>query len=513
MRVPHVLAHARVPAGLPAALLVALLIALGVGPLVGPTAPGAAHAAGGPALSTEDGWQGEVERAVADAISVELPGSGAPGVAWAVVEGDEVVTGASGVIRAGGDEPVTEDTPFVLGSISKSITAVAVLQLVEAGRLDLDDELGEHLPAFRGTTAGSVTLRELLSHTSGWSTAQGNASHADADGEEDELARRVAALAEVDPAHAPGEWEYSNTNYQLLGRVVEVAGAESFEDYVASRVLEPLGMADSFVSDGEVHPGMATGHRPWFWTKRPMADDRATSRFTAPQGGVVASARDVARYLQTMMNGGDDVITAEHKELMMRSAGPASPYYGLGWVVDRGTVWHTGTSPGIETQATMEPATERGVVVLVNAGSGTGFAETTRLREAVTAAGLGSAYVGPARPWGRQVLFVALAVLPVGYLLSMVWAWRHRDALRRKRVQGLAGRFSLWFPLLTTAVAAWVILLLVPALYGSPIRNILLFTPDLGMVLVAGAVTGVAWAVLRLVLAHAGSRTAPDAST
>ena len=135
MRVPHVLAHARVPAGLPAALLVALLIALGVGPLVGPTAPGAAHAAGGPALSTEDGWQGEVERAVADAISVELPGSGAPGVAWAVVEGDEVVTGASGVIRAGGDEPVTEDTPFVLGSISKSITAVAVLQLVEAGRL------------------------------------------------------------------------------------------------------------------------------------------------------------------------------------------------------------------------------------------------------------------------------------------------------------------------------------------------------------------------------------------
>ena len=508
MRVPHVLAHARVPAGLPAALLVALLIALGVGPLVGPTAPGAAQAAGGPALFTEDGWQGEVELAVADAISAELPGSGAPGVAWAVVEGDEVVTGASGVIRAGGSDPVTADSPFVLGSISKSITAVAVLQLQEAGRLDLDDELGEHLPAFRGTTAGSVTLRELLSHTSGWSTAQGNASHADADGEEDELARRVAALADVDPAHAPGEWEYSNTNYQLLGRVVEVAGAESFEDYVASRVLEPLGMADSFVSDGRVHPEMVTGHRPWFWTKRPMASDRPTQRLTAPQGGVVASARDVARYLQVLMNGRDDVLSAEDKALMMRSAGPGSPYYGLGWVVDRDTVWHTGTSPGVETQATMEPARRRGVVVLVNAGSGTGFAETTRLREAVTAAGLGREYAGPGRRWGQQVLFLSLVLLPLGYLVTMVWAWRHREQLRRKRRQGFSGRFSLWFPLLTTGAAAWVMVVLVPGLYGSPIRNILLFSPDLGLLLVSGAATGVAWAALRLLLAHAG-RSAP----
>ena len=500
MRVPHALVHAR-PAGPLVGALGCLLL---IGLLVAGPAQGAAPSAVEP---------DEVRRAVGAAIDAELPGSGAPGVAWAVVDGDEVVAGATGLTRAGGDEPVTEDTPFVLGSISKSITAVAVLQLVEAGRLDLEDPVGEHLDGFAGTAAGEVTLRQLLSHTSGWSTAQGNASHRDGAGGDDELATRVAALAGVEPEHQRGEWEYSNTNYQLLGRVVEIAGEASYQDYVATRVLEPLGMTDSFVSDGEVHPGMATGHRPWFWTKRPMAEDLPTARFTAPQGGVVASARDLARYLRMMMNGRDDVISAEHKALMMRSAGPSSPYYGLGWVVDRDTVWHTGTSPGGETQATMVPTLGRGVVVLVDAGSGTGFGETTRLREAVTAAGLGRAYVGPGRPWGRQLLFVSLTLLPVGYLFSMLWAWRHRDALRRKRVQGFAGRFSLWFPLLTTAVAAWVMLLLVPALYGSPIRNILLFTPDLGMVLVAGAVTGVAWAVLRLVLAHArGSRPAPDAT-
>ncbi len=498
MRLSRVLSRARArPAGpLMGALACLLLIGL-----TGPT-----HASA--PLSSADG--DEVRRAVDAAVAAELPGSGAPGVAWAVVDGDAVVTGESGVNRAGEEEPVAEDTPFVLGSISKSITAVAVLRLVEDGRLDLEDAVGEHLPAFAGTTAGEVTLRQLLSHTSGWSTAQGNASHSDGAGGDDELASRVAALAGVEPAHERGEWEYSNINYQLLGRVVEVAGEASYQDYVTTHVLEPLGMADSFVSDGGVHPGTATGHRPWFWTKRAMAADRPTSRLTAPQGGVVASARDVARYLQMMMDGRDDVITADHKALMMRSAGPSSPYYGLGWVVDRDTVWHTGTSPGVETQATMVPGERRGVVVLVNAGSGTGFGETTRLREAVTAAGLGRPYVGPDRRWGQQVLFVSLALLPLGYLFSMLWAWRHRDALRRKRA-GLAGRFSLWFPVLTTLVAAWVMLLLVPGLMGSPIGTILLFSPDLGLLLVAGAVAGVCWAALRVALGYSRPRSAAPA--
>ena len=88
-----------------------------------------------------------------------------------------------------------------------------------------------------------------------------------------------------------------------------------------------------------------------------------------------------------MMNGRDDVLSAEGKALMMRPASAASPFYGLGWFVDsdNGSVWHSGSSPGFETLATLVPAEKKGVVVLVNGGSGVGFGETTQLRNGITA--------------------------------------------------------------------------------------------------------------------------------
>ncbi len=278
--------------------------------------------------------------------------------------------------------------------------------------------------------------------------------------------------------------------------MVEVVSGQDYQAYVAEHILEPIGMRNSFVADGEVHPSMATGHRPWFGTKRPLPENE-TQRGTAPQGGIVASANDLARYLQTMMNGHDDVLSAEGKSLMMQPAGAASPFYGLGWFVDpdNGTVWHSGTSPGYETLATMMPSEKSAVVVLVNAGSGVGFGETAQLRNGITAAALGLDDDGEGSRLSQKALFIALVLLPFVYALSMIWAWRHRVDIRAK--SGLFGLFSLWFPLLTTLAAAWVLLHLVPNLFGTPLANIRLFQPDLGIALIATAVTGVLWAVVQ----------------
>jgi CubicO group peptidase (beta-lactamase class C family) len=307
------------------------------------------------------------------------------------------------------------------------------------------------------------------------------------------------------PAHAPEErWEYSNANYEILGRVIEVVSGQDYQGYVSTHILEPIGMTHSFVSDGEVHPSMATGHRPWFGTKRALPEN-STSRGTAPQGGIVASATDLARYLTVMMNGHDDVLSADGKATMMRPASAASPFYGFGWFVDsaHGTVWHTGTSPGFESTATMIPARNAAVVALVNGGSGVGFGETSQLRDGITAVALGLDNDGEGSGPQRKALFIGLVLLPIAYLLSMVWAWRHRSALRAK--SGAFGLFSLWFPLLTTATAAWVILHLVPTMLGSPLGTLRLFQPDLGAALIATAVTGVLWALFRLAVAHTGT--------
>ena len=452
-------------------------------------------------------------------IDSAMPASGVPGLAYAVVDGGGITTaGARGVVKLGGDTKVTPDTPFVIGSISKSFTALSVMQLVEAGKIDVDTEVSHYLDVYSGRPSGAVTIRQLLSHTSGFSTGQGNAAHPDPTGKKDELARGVAQLAEVTPAGAPGaQLAYSNANYEILGRVVEVVSGQEFQTYVAQHILVPVGMEDSFVADGEAHEGMATGHLPWFGTKRPLPDN-TTDRATAPQGGIVASASDLARYLQMMMNGQDDVLSAQGKALMMRPASAASPSYGLGWKLEPSTraVWHDGSSPGVETLAMMVPAQKKAAVVLVNGGSGFGFGETGHLRVGIAdrALGLDDDY---GSGWSRKALFIGLVTLPIVYLLSMVWAWMRRSAVRAKSKSGVFGLFSLWFPLLTTLVAAWVLLGLVPRLFGTPLGTLRLFAPDLVVALVATAVTGVLWSVFRLAVAYTGRsgpalRASPAAS-
>ncbi|MDF1477914.1 serine hydrolase [Leifsonia sp. H3M29-4] len=443
---------------------------------------------------------------IEELIDREMPSSGAPGLAYTVVQSGEIAAaGARGVLEIGGEATVTPDTPFVIGSISKSFTALAVMQLVEAGEVDLDAEISRYLDGFSGRTSGTITVRQLLSHTSGFSTGQGNASHPDAPAEKDALARGVAQLTEVTPAHEPGSmWEYSNANYEILGRLIEVVSGEDYQTYMTTHILEPVGMHDSFVADGEVHGSATTGHVPWFGTKIPVADG-PTDRATAPQGGIFASANDVARYLRMMMNDEDDVLSADGKAQMMRPVSDVSPFYGFGWYVEPdGSVWHTGVSPGVETLATMIPAEKTAAIVLVNAGSGMGFEETDALRIGISDTALGLHYYDGSSAWTRQVLFLGVVALPIVYLLSMVWAWLRRTKIRAKTRSGLAGLFSLWFPLLTTIAAAWVLLGVVPSLNGTPITYWALFQPDVVLAFVASAVTGVVWAGFRLVVAYTG---------
>ncbi len=471
----------------PAVLLAAVLLGLGA------TVPAVAVVTAGP------------DDAVEAVIDRRMPSSGVPGLAYAVVaDGQITAAGARGVVRAGGGEVVGPDTPFPTGSISKSVTALAVMQLVEAGEVALDTGVSEYLDDFSGRASGAITVRQLLSHTSGFSTLQGNASHTDVTGGRDELAHRVTGLAEVVPAHAPDErWEYSNANYLVLGRLVEVVSGEEYQDYVASNILRPVGMDDSFVSDGEVHEGVATGHRPWFGTKRPLAGQPDRPRDGS--GRWVGRQRDRPGALPA----GDDERRGRRAERRGQGPHDAPGRRGLPVLRPRlvrgrrqrqrvalrlGPRGRVARHPGSLGRQGGGRAGQRGQRRRVRGDGRAAWAASSPRRSASTRLkGLAGS---------QRALFVALVLLPVGYLLSMVWAWRHRAGIRAK--SGLAGLFSLWFPLLTTGVAAWVMLGVVPALLGAPLGTLRLFQPDLGLVLVAGAVTGVLWAVVRLVVAYTG---------
>lgn len=435
-------------------------------------------------------------------IATELDASGLPGVAYAIVDNGQFVSGAQGEADIRTGTAVTADTPFQIASISKSFTAVSILQLFESGQVELDGELSLYLDTFQGRSGGAITLRQLLAHTSGYSTLQGNDINVENPGGEDALSRQVARIVTWSPAHAPGSnWDYSNANYVLLGAVIEAVSGQKYDQYVEAMILQPLGMKNSFVGDGGTYDNVAIGHKPWFGRKRPTKHSQTrTARASAPGGGIIASANDLALYLEMLLNREDDIISAESKQLMMQPASDQAPFYGLGWMLNPrdGTVYHTGTNPGVETIAIMTPAERKGVVVLVNAGSGMGFGETGNLINGVSAHAFGWDFVSDQSSWGRKSLFLTFALLPVLFGVGTVQVWFQRNGLREK--SGAFGLFSLWFPMLMTIVLAWVSISLIPNLFGVSLRTLGVFSPDLSIVLAATAISGLIWAVWRLLV-------------
>ena len=195
-------------------------------------------------------------------LAANFPRAGAPGLAVAVVD-----AGGVRYLRTFGDCP-DADAPFVVGSLSKSFTAVAVMQLVEQGAVDLDAPASRYAPGY--DVPDEVTVRSLLNQTSGF-------------GAYDSLAE----AADGELGETFGAFSYANANYDLLGRVVEGASGEDYARYLDEHVLEPLGMASTTADPARAEAlGMAPGHRDWFGliTNRWVSGmRRATTRGAAPR--------------------------------------------------------------------------------------------------------------------------------------------------------------------------------------------------------------------------------------
>lgn len=442
----------------------------------------------------EDGIEATIDHALRD--------GDLPGYSVAVVKSGTIATvQTGGKVRNDADQPIENDTPFQIGSVSKSFTALSIMKLHEAGKVDLDAPIATYLEEFAGNQAGQITLRQALSHTSGYSTLQGNYTQTDLAMDGKALERRVRGVAHLKPALAPEkEYEYSNANYQIAGRIIEVISGQSYAAYVRENILQPLGMDNSHVIDGQPVPGNAAGHRPWFGTH--LALDRSlTGVGSAPQGGIVTTAEDLAKYAIEMMSGEDGIITASGKKAMMSPGNDTVEFYGLGWTFhdELGLVWHNGANPGFQAQILMRPKTKDAFIYLTNGGSGFGFGLTSNIgfNLAVDVLELDTSKAG-SHFW-LKVVFVVLALLPFALLAGMVWSWRRRQSFRQ---QSAKRRWtSAGFGAVVATVIAWVLLQYLPARFDVPIDALALFFPDWGLLLRAVAYTALTWAALRLFLA------------
>src|SRR5699024_1869418 len=261
-------------------------------------------------------------------------------------------------------------TPMVLGSVSKSITAFAVLQLVDAGKVALDDPVVEHLPEFEldDPRTSQITVRQLLSQTSGLPSPTIVPPAAD-------LTQAVARLGDWQLGADPGERHaYSNANFWLAARLVEVLSGSDFATYLDRNVFEPLGMAATrAVQDlGADDPGLQHGHVTAYGMALPMPE---MEQFVAGAGGVIITAEDMCRWLATLTDqgrtpGGEQLLSPRLLE-EAQSPQPGSTDYGLGWSISGPDVkptrvGHSGTSSSHSAQMDVVPSSGYGVVVLLN---------------------------------------------------------------------------------------------------------------------------------------------------
>lgn len=306
---------------------------------------------------------------VAARVAAERERSGLPALAGGRLDAGRVEVAAAGYADLEHDAPATAATRFRLASVSKPLTAVLALRLVEEGRLDLDADvrrLGGPLAALREP----ITTRQLLAHTAGIRHYRGD---------EMASARPYPSLESALPIFladplvaAPGvRHVYTTYGYTLLGVVIERAAGEPYFDALRRRVLEPAGMAHTAVdAQAALIAGRARGYRRTADGTLANAQLADTS-YKIPGGGLLSTAGDLLLFASAVLDG--RLLREDTRQAMWtpaRTRDGAEIPYGLGWSLarDGGQVvaFHTGAQQGASTLLRIEPATRRAAVALTN---------------------------------------------------------------------------------------------------------------------------------------------------
>jgi CubicO group peptidase (beta-lactamase class C family) len=464
------------------------------------------------------GVRGAEFQAIDAYVAAQMEAMHIPGVALAIVRGDEVVhLGSFGVADPAG-RPMTAQTPLILGSTGKSITALAVMQLVEAGKLELDAPVQRYLPWFRvggpdgHSAASAITVRHLLSHVSGIPTGKIVGASLTGTGDET-LEDEVRALAAVTLTAPVGTaYQYANSNYVTLGLLVQTASGQSYESYVREHVFAPLRMHHSFVSQAEAgRAGLATGHRWWFG--HPVPASLPYLRGSLPAGFHISSAQDMAQYVVAQLNDGryletavlspDGIAQLHRPAAAMGAHGAGGDAYGMGWVVSSSgepSVWHGGDTANFHSDVALLPRRRLGVVVLMNVNGNLAMATNAH---GVIAQGVQRLLLGeqpPAASSFRPRYLVFDAVL---CLVSALAVWSLVRLLRMGNhhpgTPGVPMRFAV--PLLWEVALPVGLLVGFPPLAQASWPLTLLFFPDLGYWLLALCGTLLATGGLRLTVA------------
>jgi CubicO group peptidase (beta-lactamase class C family) len=449
--------------------------------------------------------QGEPDFAAIDAyVTEQMNNLGIPGMALGIVQDGQIAhLGGFGVADSSG-RAVTPQTPFYLASVTKSFTALAVMQLVEAGKIDLDAPVQTYLPWFEladKEASAQITVRNLLSHTTGISTQDGNRDLFSKQGLE-ETVRGLGNVSLTEPVGTT--YQYSNLNYSIAGLIVEKVSGQSYADYVTQHIFEPLDMRHSTASQAlALADGLSEGHHYMFG--HTFKWERPVPPAQLPEGYLIASAEDMSHYAAAQLNEGrygDTSILSPQGVAELHAPATATnegdEHYALGWAVSAldGTpiVYHTGDLGHFSTIILLMPDRGSGVVLLANA---TGFEQLSQVSQmALGVVNLlnGESPAPVSVPFRLRFLYWAILLAPLLMILGIGLSWRYW------RNKGL-GHILLVVLLYSGVAALW--LLVVPPLIGASVWSVVRIQinhPELAYALTAGIILGIGWSVIFTVM-------------
>lgn len=308
------------------------------------------------------------EAKVDEFVKAAMDRSKVPGVAIAVIkDGKPVIVKGYGLANIEHNVPVKPETSFQSGSVGKQFTALAIMLLVDEGKIGLDDKIGKYLGEVPGAWA-NITVRHLLTHTGGMTDYPEDFDFRK-DYTEDEFLKRAK---EVPTAFAPGEkWQYSNLGYVTLGIIIRKASGKFYGDFLAERVFKPLGMTTArVISERDIVPNRAAGYVLRNGEVKNQ-DWVSPSLNTTADGSLYLSILDMIKWEEGLAAG--KLLTKESYSQMWTRAklnNGRERRYGFGWALrtlnGRTVIEHGGAWQGFKSFIARYPDRKLAVILFAN---------------------------------------------------------------------------------------------------------------------------------------------------
>lgn len=455
-------------------------------------------------------------------VQKEMDAQRIPGLALGIVEGNRILhlRGFGKADESG--RKVTPQTLFFNGSTTKSFTALAIMQLHEAGKVDLDAPVQRYLPWWRVADAEAsarITVRHLLYQVSGLSKATGNEHATSGDSRPSAVALedQVRELRSAKLTEPVGKtWQYSNANYNTLGMIVQTVSGQSYETYLRDHILVPLEMRNSVMSvTAAKSHGLVTGYRYWFGF--PFAADLPFNNGNLPAGGLISSVEDMAHYLSAQVNRGrygtKSIVTPGGMAELQRAGVPTGheeTSYAMGWDVKKTngipTLSHDGSQFNAHANLVLIPGARRGIVLMENAENSPdeffGSRRMSGIADGVTSMLMGKQTEPTSTSATLWIVFgfvfgvIALQIAGITRSVRKFSRWR---AGSTARPHGFARTgLSLGLPLAVSLVWAFVVLIAMPQKVGAPLSAFLMGMPDLMYPLLASVFVALGWGIARV---------------